>query len=160
MAFPTSLSSLNVREAITDAIYRCVLGLDTDDQALFDSAFTPDASFDLNGTVMSGLDAIHTGCYDTVSKLDTTHFISNVRVNVRGGDDDGDSTTTASMTASALAQHYRRKQGTEAGATRLLTGSLYFLDLVKDGEDGLWKIKHWRLQLVWTEGDWGVMTGK
>lgn len=156
MSLPTSLSSLGVREAITDAVYRCVLGLDTDDKALFDSAFTPDASFDLNGNVMSGLDAIHTGCYDSVSKLDTTHFISNVRVNVR---DDGDS-TTASMTASALAQHYRRKQGTEAGATRLLTGSLYFLELVKDGEDGLWKIKHWKLQLVWTEGDWGVMTGK
>ena len=103
---------------------------------------------------MSGLDAIHTGCYDTISKLDTTHFISNLRVNVQDGD------PAASMTTSALAQHYRHKQGTEAGATRLLTGSLYFLDLVKDDQDGLWKIKHWKLQLVWAEGDWGVMTGK
>ena len=155
MALPASLPSLGVREAITDAIYRCVLGLDTDDKALFDSAFTPDASFDLNGKVMSGLDAIHTGCYDPISRLDTTHFISNVRVNVR---EDGDS--TASMTASALAQHYRHKQGTEPGATRFLTGGLYFLELVKDGQDGLWKIKHWKLQPVWTEGDRGVMTGK
>ena len=154
MAMPTSLSSLGVREAVTDAIYRCVLGLDASNKALFDSAFTQDASFDLNGSVMSGLNAIQTGCYDSVSKLDTTHFISNVRVNVRDGD------SAASMTTSALAQHYRHKQGTEAGATRLLTGSLYFLDLIKDDEDALWKIKHWKLQLVWSEGDWGVITGK
>ena len=154
MALPTSLSSLGVREAITDALYRGVLGLDTNDKALFDSAFTQDASFDLNGSVMSGLEAIHTGCYDTISKLDTTHFISNVRVNVRDGD------STASMTTSALAQHYPHKQGTEPGAKRLLTGSLYFLELVKDDKDGLWRIKDWKLQLIWAEGDWGVMTGK
>ena len=154
MAHPTSLSGLGVREAITDALYRCVLGLDTNDRALFDSAFTQDASFDLNGSVMSGLDAIHTGCYDSISKLDTTHFISNVRVNVQEGD------STASMTTSALAQHYRHKQGTEAGATRLLTGSLYFIELVRADKDGLWKMKNWKLQLVWAEGDWGVMTGK
>ncbi|KAF6220921.1 hypothetical protein HO133_002601 [Letharia lupina] len=154
MAYPSSLASLQVREAISDALYRCVLGLDTANKHLFDSAFTHDASFDLNGTVMSGLDAITTGCYDSISKLDTTHFMSNVRVDVGAG------TPTASMTASALAQHYRSKQGTEPGAPRLLTGSLYSLDLLEDDKDGLWKIKHWKLHLVWAEGDWGILTGK
>ena len=151
MALPSSLSSLSVREAITDAIYRAVLGLDTGDKALFDSALTQDANFDLNGNVMVGLDAIHAGSYHLISKLDTTHFISNARVNVRDGD------STASMTASALAQHYRHKEGIEVGATSLMTGSLYFLDLVKDDKDGLWKIKNWKLQLIWAEGDWSIM---
>ena len=151
MALPASLSSLSVREAITDAIYRAVLGLDTGDKALFDSALTQDANFDLNGNVMVGLDAIHAGSYELISKLDTTHFISNARVNARDGD------STASMTASALAQHYRHKEGIEVGATSLMTGSLYFLDLVKDDEGGLWKIKNWKLKLIWAEGDWSIM---
>lgn len=154
MVFPTTLPSLRDREAIPDALYRCVLGIDTDDKTLFDSAFTQDASFDFNGSVMSGLDAIHTGMFDNVSKLDTTHFVSNVRVNFRDG------VSTASMTASALAQHFRPGQGNEAGATRLTSGSLYFIDLVKDNEDGAWRVKHWTMKLVWTEGDWGVMQGK
>ena len=154
MTLPASLASVTVREAVTDAIYRAVLGLDNADKALFDSAFTKDAIFDLNGDVQSGLDAIHTGCYDGISKLDTTHFITNVRVNVKDGD------STASMTTSALAQHYRTKQGMQADATRLLTGSLYSIDLVKDGKDGLWKMKSWKMKVIWTEGDWGVLTGK
>ncbi|KAK9491202.1 hypothetical protein V1508DRAFT_226766 [Lipomyces doorenjongii] len=154
MALPSALPSLGVREAITDALYRCVIGLDTADVALFDSGFTQDASFDLNGDVMEGLSAIHTRCYDFIATLDTTHFITNVRVDVKDGE------SKASMTASALAQHYRHKQGREPGATRFMTGSLYFVDCVKDGEDGLWKIKHLKLQSIWTEGDPGVMTGK
>lgn len=38
-SLPTTLTpALSSREAIADAIYRCVLGLDTNDSALFDSA--------------------------------------------------------------------------------------------------------------------------
>lgn len=154
MALPSALPSLSVREAIIDAIYRGVIGLDTADDALFDSAFTQDAILDINGTVLNGLSAIHTGCYDTVSKLDTTHFITNVRVDINDGE------SKASMTASALAQHYRHQQGREPGAARLLAGGLYFIDCVKDDKDGLWKMKHWKLKSIWAEGDWGVMTGK
>ncbi|KAK9482352.1 hypothetical protein V1527DRAFT_476622 [Lipomyces starkeyi] len=153
MALPGALPSLGVREAITDALYRCVIGLDTADIALFDSAFTQDASFDLNGKVLDGLNAIHTGCYDFIAKLDTTHFITNIRVDIKYGE------SKASVTASALALHYRPQQGLEPGATRLMTGSLYFVDCVKDDKDGLWKVTHWKLKSIWTEGDWGVMTG-
>ncbi|KAK9323677.1 hypothetical protein V1517DRAFT_88767 [Lipomyces orientalis] len=154
MALPSALPSLSVREAITDALYRGVIGLDTADVALFDSAFTEDAILDINGNVLDGLEAIHTGCYDFIAKLDTTHFITNVRVDVKDGE------STASLTASVLAQHYRHKQGREPGATCLMTGGLYFVDCVKDDQDGLWKITHWKLQSIWTEGDGGVMTEK
>ncbi|PWY90100.1 hypothetical protein BO70DRAFT_426487 [Aspergillus heteromorphus CBS 117.55] len=153
MSFPTSLSSLPQREAIVDALYRCVLAFDTADLPLLESAFYPDATFDMNGAVMAGVPAIRTGCYDKVSKLDTTHFLSNVRVNLVEGEN------KAKVTASALAQHYRPGQGNEPGATRLMSGSLYFVDVEKDESDGgLWKVRSWKMKLVWTEGDWGVMT--
>lgn len=136
MALPIALPSLSLREAVIDSLYRCVLGLDTADVALFDSAFTKDAILDINGKVMEGLNAIHTECYDLIAKLDTTHFVTNVRVDVKEGE------SKASVTASVLAQHYRHEQGREPGATSLMAGSLYFVDCVKDDEDGLWKVRH------------------
>lgn len=154
MSFPSSLPSLSLREAITDAAYRCVLGLDTADVALFDSAFHQDATFELNGNVMDGLAAIHSNCYDSISKLDTTHFLSNIRVNMVDN-----SETKATVTASALAQHYRSGQGNKPDTSHLMSGSLYFMDVDKDAKDGLWKIKSWKMKLIWTEGDWGVMSG-
>lgn len=134
------------------------MGLDTNDMALFDSAFTDDAVLDLNGRVLKGIDELNTGCFDFIANLETTHFVSNVRVNVKPGD------TEASGTAYSLAYHYRK--GTEAfpapkaSGSGFTTGNLYFFDCVKDDKDGLWKATHWRLQSLWAEGDHEVMTRK
>ncbi|RFU29579.1 hypothetical protein B7463_g6765, partial [Scytalidium lignicola] len=153
-SLPAALSpALSTREAIADALYRCVLGFDTADTVLFDSAFTQDASFAINGKVSKGLPAIYTDCFNRISKLDTTHFISNIRINISDGGSE------ASMTASALSQHYRSAKGMEAGQTRLMAGSLYWVDLVKVETDGIWKIKDFKMKTTWAEGDWGVMTG-
>lgn len=76
-----SLPSLNEREAIEDALYRYVLGFGTGDARLFDSVFSPDATFEIMGNVMNGLSAIYAGSFDRISNLDTTHHLSNVRVN-------------------------------------------------------------------------------
>ncbi|KAK9453080.1 hypothetical protein V1511DRAFT_489988 [Dipodascopsis uninucleata] len=152
MALPASLDSLSVREAIADAIYRAVGGVDTADHALFESAFTADAIFDLNGNVMDGLDDINSKCYDKVSKLDTSHLITNIRIDIKDGK------SSASVTASALAQHYRQNQGTVPDSASFLAGSLYFIDCIKDDSDGLWKIKHWKLKFAWTQGDYSIMT--
>ena len=153
MALPSTLSSLSVREAIIDTLYRCVNGLDTADVALFDSAFTKDANLDLNGNVLNGLDAIRTGCYDLISKLDTTHFLTNIRVDVK------DNESKAGVTASALARHYRFQEGKEPGATHFTAGSLYTMECIKDDTDGLWKVMYWKLNVVWSEGDYGIMIG-
>lgn len=154
--FPAPLSaalpSLPTREAITDTLYRGVLSFDTDDKALLESSLLPNAVFDLDGRVMNGMDEICTQCFDTVSTLDTTHFISNVRIDYIEG------ASTASMTASALSQHYRPNTGKTPGATNFMAGSLYYLDVVRDTE-GSWKIKTWRMKVIWTSGDVGVMTG-
>ena len=141
---------LNGREAIADAVYRGVLSFDLQDEALFKSSLTSDAILELNGTVMNGVEAITTQCYDPVSKLDTTHFVTNMRINILEED------SKAEVTCSALAQHYRDGEGMEPGTVPILVGSLYWLDLIKDHEDGLWKIKHWKLKSTWGQGDWGV----
>ncbi|GAB1200326.1 hypothetical protein APSETT444_009696 [Aspergillus pseudonomiae] len=131
----TTLPSLSFREAIADALHRAVLAFDIADSALLNSALTADAILDLDG----------------VSKLDTTHFVSNGRVDVIEG------ASVASMTASVLSQHYRPGTGKVPGAEYLMAGSLYSLDLVRDDTEGLWKIKRWNMKVIWTMGDASVM---
>ena len=75
------------------------------------------------------------------------------RINV---DDDG---LKAQASCSALAQHFRPNEGMKADAVNLLAGALYWLELVKDSNDGLWKIKHWIMKSTWAQGDWGVFGG-
>lgn len=141
---------LGPREAITDALYRCVVGLDTNDKALFLSAFTSDASFALNENVMTGLPDIETGIYDMIAKMDTTHFVTNVRINIDSA------SGIAHLTASALAQHYHGGKAFEPDSTNYLAGSLYWGDLIEDKAEGLWKFTSWRMKVQWGQGDQGV----
>lgn len=148
-----AISGLTTREAITDALYRAVVGLDTADETMFDSAFTSEGVLEISGNKMTGIEALHTGCFDYVGKkLDTTHFINNVRIEVAEG------ASSAKVTASALAQHYRGGEGKTPGAQRLLAGSLYKVDAVKDDKDGQWKIAYWNLEPVWLEGDYSILS--
>ncbi|GLA61987.1 hypothetical protein AtubIFM55763_007203 [Aspergillus tubingensis] len=125
------------REDIIDALNRAILGLDTADSRLFDSALFPESTVDLHGNVMNGLPNIYKDCYENISKMDTTHILSNIRVSMVEGDEN-----KAKVTASALAQHYRPGEGNvHAG-------------------DGLWKLRNWVVKLTWTEGDWGVFKGE
>lgn len=150
---PTALSPpLTSREAMTDALYRFMLGMDTNDISLFDSAFTTDARWEFNGRVVDGLKAIHTDCYSpTISQLDTTHFVTNVRINIADGDSE------ASMSALFQAQHYRSGTGKVAGATPYTIAGHYLMDLIKDDSDGMWKIKTCKMKSIWSTGDRSVM---
>lgn len=150
MPVPVTLTGLTPREAIADALYRAVESFDKDDTTLFESAFTEDAVFDLAGTVSKGRPAVHAEVFNKVAKLDTTHFITTQRIHLADP-----AATTASLTASALAQHYPTGQGKNPEAKPLLAGSQYELELVKESS-GLWKIKSWVMQIVWADGDWGV----
>lgn len=40
---------------------------------------------------------------------------------------------------------------------RFLAASEYWVDLVKEEKDGLWKIKNWIIKFIWTQGDASVM---
>ncbi|CAJ2512263.1 Uu.00g052780.m01.CDS01 [Anthostomella pinea] len=135
MALPASLPSLTEREAITDTLYRAIVGIDTADKALFDSALADDGRIEISGHVMEGREAIHAGMFDFIStKLTTTHFLSNIRIDVKPG------ATTAKVTAQSLAQHCRPGDGTQPGAAKFLAGGMYFVDVAKDEKDGLWKV--------------------
>jgi len=155
MSHPHTLTSLTPREAITDALYRAVIGFDSNDISIFNSAFAgEDVIFELNDghtRVVNGLSAIHTQVLDQVGPMDTTHMISNVRVAVKDG------AGTASLTAYALAQHCPPGRGKEPDGPKFLVGGEYWIDLVRDEGDGLWKIKKWVLNVIWRQGDASVM---
>ncbi|KAF3769438.1 hypothetical protein M406DRAFT_354012 [Cryphonectria parasitica EP155] len=152
---PVTLSPpLSGREAVADALYRCVTGLDTNDVDLFRSAFHQDASFTLNGYTMNGLASIVSDCFDNIAKLETTHFVTNTRIHIADGG------SQATLSASTLAQHYRGGQGMKGNADRFLTGALYLLELAKDSDGTTWKITNWKMQSTWGEGDIGIVTGK
>ncbi|KAK6069429.1 hypothetical protein SCUP234_10741 [Seiridium cupressi] len=141
------------REAILDALYRVINAFDHDDEDLLSSAFTKDSKLILSGFVMDGLAAIRKDCFDRVSKLNTTHFVTNTRINI---DERG---TTAKLSANALAQHYRTGTGLAEArdAPQYLAASFYMLDLVKQG-NGLWKITEFNMKVAWGEGDGSVLS--
>ena len=157
MSYPSFLPNLNTKEAITDALYRAVIGFDHNDISIFDSTFAgEDVLFELNLGVnekrtINGLSALKAQVLGRVGPMDTTHMISNIRVNHKEGED------TASMTAYALAQHCPPGRGKEADGPKYITGGEYAIDLVKDHGDGMWKIKKWVCEIIWTQGDHSVM---
>ena len=152
MSYPHTLTSLSPSEAITDALYRALIGLDRNDISIFNSAFAgEDVSLAVGDRMINGLSTIRTQILDHVGPMDTSHMVSNVRVDVKDG------ANTASLTANALAQHCPPGKGKEPDAPKFLVGSEYRIDLIRDETDGLWKIKKWVLDVLWRQGDALVM---
>ncbi|KAF9691913.1 hypothetical protein EKO04_010028 [Ascochyta lentis] len=154
MPDPVNLTALTPREAVADALHRCVLGIDTNNHELFESACLKDESitfvtgpFNIEGwTAFKEL-------YQKAFAVVTTHIISNIRVELKDGAD------TASMTAHAISYHVRPEDTLKPEDTSYTAGSLYNIDLVKTGDDGLWKIKKWAIKIMWTTGDKAVLHG-
>ncbi|TVY44842.1 hypothetical protein LCER1_G008920, partial [Lachnellula cervina] len=145
------------REAVTDALHRCVLAFDTADTALFDSSFMPNGVFEVNGRAMEGRSAIHATGLALIFSLDTTHLVSNVRVDMKTGPavEEGNE---ASLTATVLSQHFAggMGMGMEPDQKNLMGGSLYRAELIRD-VDGLWKFKHLLIKSTWVQGDYSVV---
>lgn len=155
MSHPHALTSLTPREAITDALHRVLISFDRHDTSIFNSAFaSEDVTLELDGKPVTGLSNIRTQLLDHVGPMDTTHMISNVRVDIKDGAD------TASMTAYFMAQHCPPGRGKEADAPKFLAGGEYRVDVVKGGEaDGMWKITKMVVDIIWRQGDASVMRG-
>lgn len=151
MSYPHTLPGLTDREAVADALYRAVIGIDTNDRALWDSAWvkTGDGCCVMNGTEIKGADLDK--IFENVGPMDTTHHVSNVRVNLAENADN------ATATAYGLHQHYRQGEGAQPGAKNLLVGGRYNCELIKDHESGLWRMKKWIFDIVWRNGDSAVM---
>lgn len=157
MPHASILPNLNTNEAIADALYRAAIGFDRNDISIFDSTFAgEDVAFELNlgnneKRTIDGLSVLKAQVLSSVGPMDTTHMISNVRINHKEGED------TASLTAYAMAQHCPPGRGKEGDGPKYTTGGEYAIDLVKDHGDGLWKIKKWVVDIIWTQGDRSVM---
>ena len=67
------------------------------------------------------------------------HSVSNV-MEIREDDQD-EATITATATADAVATQYRKGQDADPSSSRLATGGIYTIDLVKDTSNGPWKIE-------------------
>ena len=91
--------------------------------------------------------------FQRVFNLVTTHFTSNVRIELK---DDAD---TASMTSHVIAYHIPPDEALKQEDTSYTASCLYFVDLVRDSGDGLWKIKKWDIRVLWTTGDSAVVHG-
>jgi hypothetical protein len=147
---PHNLTSLTDREAIADALYRLLTSIDENNVPLFNSSWSgEDAIFDFGGNITSGLPAINAFLIGKIGPMDTTHMPSNVRIELKEGASD------AKLTAYALAQHAAPGKGGEDEGPKFLTGSRYYLDLVK--KDGLWKISKFAMKVIWKQGDAAVM---
>ena len=85
---------------------------------------------------------------ESVFKLTTFHHLGVPRVY-----DIDDAKGTAKLTANAVAYHYKNEEALKGNGQRFVDGGYYELDLVKDKNDGLWKIMKWIIHLHWTEGD-------
>lgn len=149
MAYPQLLSSLTPREAVADTIYRVVLGVDRNDAELFDSGFIEDVTLELphRNRTITGISALRTHILGKNGPLDTMHTITNMRVNVHDGTD------TAYLTAYTAVAHAAPGTGRIPDSEKYITGVEYRVDLVKDTGDGLWKIKKWIVDVLWTHGN-------
>ncbi|GAO13572.1 uncharacterized protein UV8b_05846 [Ustilaginoidea virens] len=155
MALPHALGSLTPCEAVADALYRALSGMDHNDAAMFESAFAgQDATMELRdgsgAPPFEGFSAIKANVFAFVSRLDTTHLMSNVRVHFRDEDN-------ASLTAVAMAQHAPSGRGKEPAGPKYLAGAEYKAELVRARADGVWKMKTWAVEVTWAQGDASVM---
>lgn len=144
------------RTAIIDALYRFGAGQDLKDRALFESAFTSDATLDFTGPaaklgatipVFDGLSTISDTVLSTTAGLDTTHTISNPRITAFDGNH-------ATLFALVEAQHLPR----DDHSRQLLLKNIYAVDLVKDRERR-WLITQMVIANVWMTGDARVLFG-
>ncbi|EME45936.1 hypothetical protein DOTSEDRAFT_32642 [Dothistroma septosporum NZE10] len=154
MAEQAFLTGLTPREAVADALHRCILGLDSNNHSLFESACVKDSSMTIiaGPLKLEGWNAID-DYFQRVFAVVTTHTISNVRVELKDGAD------TANMTAHAVSYHIRPDDALKPEDTSYTASCLYEIDLVRDAGDGLWKIQTWDLKILWTTRDIKVLHG-
>lgn len=149
-----AIQELRDRIEVTDALYRFGLGQDLRDRALLASAFAGDAALDFRpvgeklgfgAALIAGRDTIVDTIRTVLAEVDTTHVVTNPRVEVRGD--------TARLTAIVAAQHLR---SADHSRFALLTNR-YAVALRREGRR--WVMAHVHITNVWHRGDPGVIFG-
>ena len=145
----TTAPSAAERTEIIDALYRFGAGQDLHDRELFDSAFSVDATLDFTGParrlgitlpIFQGRQAIGDTIFETITRLDTTHTITNPRVTAYDG-------RHATLFALVEAQHLPH----DDHGRHLLLKNIYTVALSKRGTG--WTIDRMHIDNVWMTGD-------
>jgi hypothetical protein len=148
-------SSLTPREAVVDCVTRLITALDFNDVKVFRNEFIGEnAIMELNGSAsktLESLSSIVTNVFDLIGPMDSTHMMTNVRVDLKEGADD------ATFTSFVLAQHCTAGKGKDPAAPKWLVGGSYTVALVKDAQDE-WKVKKFVVDVIWNQGDPSVMS--
>jgi len=142
------------RANIIDALHRFAAGQDLKDWKLFTSAFTADAELDFTqparrfGQVIDtfrGRDAIVEIVRSTLSALDTTHTVTNCRVNINGDE--------AELFSLVEAQHLLARDH----SVHLLLKNIYWARLRRVDDE--WRMHHLRIENVWFTGEPSTLFG-
>ncbi|KAI1084744.1 hypothetical protein F5B20DRAFT_523049 [Whalleya microplaca] len=140
---------LSERAAVADICLLSFASLDQADEQLLRSVVTPDIQTNIAGKTCSGADDLKAKVMDNVGKkLDTIHYLTNIRVSV-------DTDTTARATFTAQAVHCLPGKGLEPGPHKYTTGARYSCAAVK--LDGEWKLKEMNSDHIWAEGERSIM---
>jgi len=140
------------RFEIGDALHRFAFGLDHNDSAALASAFTEDCIFDftpaggklgLEFPKLSGRDKVVKALMSILGPLDTSHTVSNVRVQMNGD--------AATVYACVMAQHFMPGDGPRRGSENALLMNRYYCQAVRDGPR--WRLQQVRIDNAWAEGD-------
>lgn len=145
----TVVGELKNRQEATDALYRFALGLDLQGRELLESPLAADAELDSRSStatwgayvpVMVGRDTIVNLLLGMLGdRVDTTHAVTDPRVQVDGG--------TARLTATVQAQHLLRADHNR----QAMLNDRYAVDLVHDG--ARWVMDRIHIDTVWYTGD-------
>jgi septum formation inhibitor-activating ATPase MinD len=139
--------------AVVDALYRFAAGIDLRDKSLLSSALAENAVSDFRPAaakagfeypLIEGRDIIVASITASLSKLDTTHSVTNPRVTINGD--------TARLDALVEAQHVSQDDHTLS----YLMKNRYDVELVRMG-DG-WVITRNTVDNVWRSGDISVLS--
>ncbi len=143
---------------VVDAVLRFGLAQDLRQhdgaRELFESAFTEDAVLDfrpaakacgLDVPLMEGRSMITGIIMNPATLIDTTHVVTNARVEVTGDE--------ARLTALVEAQHLPR----DDHSRHALLKNFYDVDAVRS--DGLWRMRRLTIENIWFTGDPQVVTG-
>lgn len=148
-ALATRVRAQEDRVAIIDALYRFGAGQDLKDRVLFESAFTPEAELDfvqparrlgVDLAVFKGREPIVSGILAALARLDTTHTVTNPRVEINGD--------FATLFALVEAQHLLKSDHQQF----LLLKNFYRVKL-RRAEEGRWRIGRLNIDNVWMDGD-------
>lgn len=139
--------------AAVDALYRYAAGIDLRDAELLDSALAEDAISDFRPAaakagfeypVLQGKQTIIGALLASLGSLDTTHTVSNTRVNI--------DTDRARIDALVEAQHVPRNDP----SSHYMMKNRYDVELVRLGD--AWVIQHVIVDNIWRQGDPTVLS--